>query len=213
MFFLSQVVLNKFKLCDHSNLSSYSIATGIALYGALYIYFLYYNEELLSVFNKFMIYVISVDLLLSTFYFYQINTKGIRDNLNNLDESASENDKNEEYDEEYEHDDDDNELESQLTEGDTDTNTETETEQSNEEELQEIHELHNDRDENINQTTDTDDKLTDKTENTEQLILNEAEQIIRAQDEKESENIFLLENQVQIKPRRRRKASTPVLQI
>ena len=220
MFFLSQVVLNKFKLCDTNNLSSYSIATGIALYGALYLYFLYYNEELLSIFNKFMIYVISVDLLLSTFYFYQINTKGIEHNLNENCETSEE--------------EIDSELDSQLTEEEDEDEDEDEDEKDEDNEDDDDHELHEEY-ENESEKSYTQDSVNldnsngknennieefqqqenhqDETEGTD-VILNEAENLIKnnlPELNEKNNTILLMEDRVEIKPRRRRKAT--VLQV
>lgn len=209
MFFLSQVILNKFKLCDQTNLSSYSIATGIALYGVLYLYFLYYNEELLSVFNNFMIYVISVDLLLSTFYFYQINTKGISHNLNENCETSDEMD---------------SELDSELTEeNESEYESENEMESENESENETQNEildsecLDNEYNQNHNEINTKDNIVEVTNDNTEDngtdVILSEAENLIKTNlEEKENDSILLMEERVQIKPRRRKK-TTAVLQV
>jgi hypothetical protein len=68
MIFLSQYILSKYgdSLTEQS-IQIYSIAIGIVLYAAIYIYLMFYNTTLLQVFNKFLIYIVSVDLLMSTF--------------------------------------------------------------------------------------------------------------------------------------------------
>jgi len=66
MFILSQCILHKSNV---SNVSTYSIALGLVLYSCIYLYVLFYNPESISIFNKFIIYIVGVDLLLSTFYY------------------------------------------------------------------------------------------------------------------------------------------------
>lgn len=69
MFVVSQYLLNLSKVCTTSQqINTYSIALGLILYGSIYLYILFYNNEYLNIFNKFIIYVVGVDLLLSAFY-------------------------------------------------------------------------------------------------------------------------------------------------
>jgi hypothetical protein len=70
MFIISQSVLHKSKLCNFESISTYSIASGMVVYAGIYLYFLFYNNEYLSLFNKFIIYIVGIDLLLSTFYYF-----------------------------------------------------------------------------------------------------------------------------------------------
>jgi hypothetical protein len=73
MFIISQYLLNLSGTCKNINqISTYSIITGLILYASIYLYLLFYNDEYLSIFNKFLIYVIIVDLLLSTFYYFNL---------------------------------------------------------------------------------------------------------------------------------------------
>jgi CRISPR/Cas system CMR-associated protein Cmr5 small subunit len=58
-------------MCDHNSIPSYSIALGIVLYAGIYVYLLYNNSAVSYMFNKFLIYIVSIDLLLSTLYFYK----------------------------------------------------------------------------------------------------------------------------------------------
>ena len=67
MFSLSQLVLRYSSFCKESSISSYSIAIGVMLYASIYLYLLFYYHDILPVFNKFIIYIISVDLLVSIF--------------------------------------------------------------------------------------------------------------------------------------------------
>lgn len=70
MFIISQYALQKSNACNNADISTYSIVTGLVIYGGIYLYFLFYNNEYLSLFNKFVIYIVGIDLLLSTFYTY-----------------------------------------------------------------------------------------------------------------------------------------------
>lgn len=70
MFIISQYILQKSNVCNPDNISTYAIATGLIIYASIYLYLLYYNDEFLYLFNKFIIYIIGIDLLLSTFYYF-----------------------------------------------------------------------------------------------------------------------------------------------
>ena len=70
MFIVSQYALQKSNACNNIDTSTYSIVIGLVIYGGIYLYFLFYNNEYLSLFNKFVIYIVGIDLLLSTFYTY-----------------------------------------------------------------------------------------------------------------------------------------------
>lgn len=226
MFFLSQVALHKFKLCHQKDLSTYSIATGIAIYAGIYLYFLYYNEPLLSVFNKFLFYVISVDLLLSTFYFYQYRKKQDHHSMNiefgNEDQSQlTEENRNDSCDELIATDDeeDQSENEQELDNETYETEDDIEDESETEDEMEEQNEKYNVENE-VDNKKEQDDK------NSTEIILKEAEDIIQSDfvnennknlhlNEKlnnttEQHNILLMEDNLQIKPRRRRKAALQV---
>jgi hypothetical protein len=73
MFIISQYLLNNLSSNKLEYTSIYAIAIGLVVYACIYLYFLFYNEEFLSIFNKFIIYIIGIDLLLSSFYY--ANTK------------------------------------------------------------------------------------------------------------------------------------------
>jgi hypothetical protein len=70
MFVLSQIALNKSKACRTSSIPSYSIAMGLVVYASVYLYLLFYHNDYISIFNKFVIYIIGIDLLLSAFFYY-----------------------------------------------------------------------------------------------------------------------------------------------
>ena len=74
MFVISQYLLNasgSFKTMNQ--VSVYSIMTGLVLYTSIYLYLLFYNEEYVSIFNKFIIYVVVIDILLSIFYYFNMS--------------------------------------------------------------------------------------------------------------------------------------------
>ena len=73
MFIISQYILKKSNLIpDIITVSTYSSVIGIIIYASIYIYFLTYNREILPFFNKIIIYIVGVDLLLSIIYFYKL---------------------------------------------------------------------------------------------------------------------------------------------
>ena len=73
MFIVSQLILSNGNVCSNDKIPSYSILIGVLLYASLYLYSLTYNPQLLTLLSKFLIYIISVDLLLSAFYHYKLN--------------------------------------------------------------------------------------------------------------------------------------------
>ena len=75
MFLISQYLLNATGTCKNVNqVSTYSVAVGLVLYASIYLYMLFYNEEYLVIFNKFIIYIIIIDLVLSAFYYFNIQS-------------------------------------------------------------------------------------------------------------------------------------------
>ena len=66
MFFLAQLLLKK----TSADLPVIVIPAGILLYGLVYLYLLFYQDECTFVFNKFIVYVVGLDLLLSAFYYF-----------------------------------------------------------------------------------------------------------------------------------------------
>ena len=69
MFVLSQYIINAVGM-GRGNTQTYSIALGLILYSSIYLYILFYNNDYLNIFNKFIVYIVIVDLLLSAFYYY-----------------------------------------------------------------------------------------------------------------------------------------------
>lgn len=118
MFVLSQYLLNASGMCKTQQILSYSIALGLILYSSIYLYLLFYNNEYLSIFNKFIIYIVVVDLLLSAFYYFNLQEKKeaprlkVKANKKDLPEDDESDDEEEDEDEdelEYTSDDDDEE--------------------------------------------------------------------------------------------------------
>lgn len=114
MFVLSQYLLNSSGMCNPQQITSYSIALGLILYSSIYLYILFYNNEYLSVFNKFIIYIVVVDLLLSAFYYFNSQDKEEPPSLI-LNNDTSEDDDDED-DEEDDEDEEDNEYTSESDE-------------------------------------------------------------------------------------------------
>lgn len=143
MFIISQYLLNLSGTCKNINhISTYSIITGLILYASIYLYLLFYNDEYLSIFNKFLIYIIVVDLLLSTFYYFNLQksfkydtnkNQVLEDNLESADMSINEDDISDTCDESEEELD---ESEEELDEEELDE--ELDEEELEEEDLQEV---------------------------------------------------------------------------
>lgn len=75
MFVISQFALHKSNMCKFNNISTYAIASGLVVYASIYLYLLFYNNDYVALFNKFIIYIIGIDLLLSTFYYFNTSKK------------------------------------------------------------------------------------------------------------------------------------------
>lgn len=86
MFILSHLVIDKFNLCE--NTVSASLISGFAIYAIVYIYTLFYNNNNLDVFNTFIVYIIAMDLLLSTTYHViTLNNKDADQNYSSIGDS------------------------------------------------------------------------------------------------------------------------------
>jgi FtsZ-interacting cell division protein ZipA len=72
MFTLAQLASRLY--CKEKN-TTISITVGIVLYTAIYIYILFFKSEHLYIFNKFIVYVIGIDLVLSAFLLYRNEQK------------------------------------------------------------------------------------------------------------------------------------------
>lgn len=126
MFVVSQFILNKSGICKNTQqTSTYSIALGLILYSSVYLYILFYNNEYLNIFNKFIIYIVVIDLLLSAFYYFSIQKQDesfIQFNEPLIDENEDEDEDNEEneYDTDVDQEQDEEEEEDDLEEGDDD---------------------------------------------------------------------------------------------
>lgn len=92
MFIISHFILDQTKMLNIDHISSYAITIGMIVYASIYLYLLFYNNDYLSIFNKFIIYIIGIDLLLSTFYYFNSsNSKNTHFSNNKL---TSQNDEN-----------------------------------------------------------------------------------------------------------------------
>lgn len=149
MFIISQYLLNLSGTCKNINqISTYSIIIGLVLYASIYLYLLFYNNENITIFNKFIIYIITIDLLLSTFYYFNLKksfkyqhnnyenienySKKIKQSdVESVDESLEETE--EETEEEKETEENEQEVDQEV-----DQEVEQETEQEPEQELEEI---------------------------------------------------------------------------
>lgn len=80
-------MLNNLSVGKLENTSIYAIGIGLVVYACIYLYFLFYNEEFLSMFNKFIIYVIGIDLLLASFYYAHNKNSLEYTNLESIDNS------------------------------------------------------------------------------------------------------------------------------
>jgi hypothetical protein len=69
MFSLSQFILQKGNLCNEGSIPSYSIAIGILFYASIYLYILYGHSDYASIFNRLLVYVVGIDLLVSCFMY------------------------------------------------------------------------------------------------------------------------------------------------
>lgn len=127
----------------------YSIALGLVLYGGIYLYILFYNNEYLTVYNKFVVYIVILDCLLSGFY-YLSNKNKEETELN--------------YDENYKLDDYLSEIDEDLED---DLEVETEVEEVEESEEEEAKDFINNL---IKQAKQNQITLTQSEENTQNLL-------------------------------------------
>uniref|UniRef100_A0A6C0E191 Uncharacterized protein n=1 Tax=viral metagenome TaxID=1070528 RepID=A0A6C0E191_9ZZZZ len=66
MIFLSHIFIKHFSKLPKEYIQTYAIASGIVIYASLYMYCMAANTNLLQLFNKLLIYIVGIDLLLST---------------------------------------------------------------------------------------------------------------------------------------------------
>lgn len=144
MFVIANFTLKQGCLVNEKNIQTYSIAVGIIFYAAIYMYLLFSKSEFLAVFNRFVVYIIGVDLLLSALFFSNKNTKsGIvvhsldeicdknghkKNDFSSLDDSTSGYDGDEEDDEDEDEDNSSDSTSADIQtnpDGDTDLDTES----------------------------------------------------------------------------------------
>jgi len=131
MFIVSQFFLKNLYQCNYNSLPSYSIALGLLVYATLYIYLLFNYEEYVYIFNKFIIYFISVDLLLSLFFYFRMqDEENQMINKNDVDSDF------EDHDETYDDDDDTEDPDHTEEETEHDIEIETDNEIENETEIE-----------------------------------------------------------------------------
>jgi hypothetical protein len=119
MFVVSQYILNLSGMCTTSQqITTYSIALGLILYGSVYLYILFYNNEYLNIFNKFIIYIVGVDLLLSAFYYYNLQSSDKLVKGNEV-EDETESDSESEDDPEYEESEEDDDIDKEEDDNET----------------------------------------------------------------------------------------------
>lgn len=90
MFVIANFALKKGSFVKENNIQTYAIAVGVVFYAAIYMYLLFSKSEFLAVFNKFIIYIIGVDLILSALLFSNHSKKqGVV--VNSLDDICANN--------------------------------------------------------------------------------------------------------------------------
>lgn len=70
MFVVSQLILNKNKMCLPDNVPTYSVALGLAAYACVYVYLLLYSPTQLEIFHSLIFYIVTGDLFLSMILHY-----------------------------------------------------------------------------------------------------------------------------------------------
>jgi hypothetical protein len=80
----------------------YSIVVGLLIYACIYLYLMFYSSEYVYIFNRFVIYIIGVDLLLSAFVYMKNETSMNQKALMDVDEDEDEDEKKSEIDIEVE---------------------------------------------------------------------------------------------------------------
>jgi methyl-accepting chemotaxis protein len=166
MFIISQYLLYQTKICNYDNITTYAIGSGVIIYAAIYLYLLFNNTEYLSLFNKFMIYIISIDLLLSTFFYFNTE-KSHKQNFQNqfdTDTNSDSNSEDEESEFEIETDDNFDFYENKEDSYNTNTNVEYETEYLEmrlDNQVNEVNEITNDLNE-VNEITNEVNEITNE---------------------------------------------------
>ena len=189
MFVLSQYLLNSSGMCNPQQITSYSIALGLILYSSIYLYILFYNNEYLSVFNKFIIYIVVVDLLLSAFYYFNSQEKEDSPSLvlnNDTDDDDDDEEDGEDEDEE------DNEYTSESDEEEQELDEESQryidnliaqariSDQQRMSAVMELEEKESEAPEllNVEQESECEPRLTEKSEEVDSLVEQQIENII-----------------------------------
>jgi len=156
MFLVANFALKKSSFEKNKNIQTYSIAIGIVFYAAIYMYLLFSKSEFLTVFNRFIIYIIGVDLLLSALFFSKKTPDIVIHDISKLSNSQLDqiygtgiNDNNEQTDtESFESE------ESETEESDTESKDER-TDNESEANLSEINETEQNNNSNAHEAHDT----------------------------------------------------------
>jgi hypothetical protein len=226
MFVISQFILHKSKLCNFDNISTYAIASGLVVYASIYLYLLFYNNDYLSLFNKFIIYIIGIDLLLSTFYFF--NTSKTHQNMIDTDmfekidttmqpielidsESEVENEEDSDFEVNTEDDCDENMLPEIINYEDTQEYTQTQESLEDNQELQITQETQDQEQESQQYTQNQEQELHQDTPSLE-ITQEELDTILQNQQVQEIDNLELSSETV-VKKRRGRKPNHLKMQI
>jgi hypothetical protein len=162
MFSVSQVLLEKFKLTGTDNVVTYSIVIGISLYAGIYAYLLFKQPELLPMFNKFILFVVGIDCLISTILYIRQNHKNVLDNPVELQAFNIE-DEDEDFNV-YEDDSDGNEVDYEDDEDDEEDETDEldEEEEINEDEDIEINEDHDEIEDHVDEELIDNDQINNE---------------------------------------------------
>lgn len=164
MFILTQYLLKSFldSKISNTSLSTYTIVIGIAIYALFYSYFMMYNRELLPFFNRIIIYIIGIDLLLSAFYNYNVQLQNVyipvsNQNLLEIDNSVSESDieTDDETDDDEENEDEEIEDEENENTGEDEHEEELDEEKTNSDVIPQLYEekIHQSHEEESKQET------------------------------------------------------------
>ena len=198
MFLISQYLLNLSGTCKNINqISTYSIIIGLVFYASVYLYLLFYNNENITIFNKFIIYIITIDLLLSTFYYFNLK-KSFKYEHNNFEniENYSKKIKNKNNDS----DSDIESVDESLKE--EESNIESDQEESEQEiEQQEDVEQDIEQQEDVEQEIEQQEVKQNLQEDVESDILDEIEQI---------DELLAIPVPVEIKKKRQYKKKTEI---
>jgi hypothetical protein len=89
MFLLSNFILRELDIKKPKNvLAMYSIVLGLVIYASVYLYILFYHKTSMPLFNNLLIYILSLDLILSGVLYNQSSRNNEEDSVNDTDHSS-----------------------------------------------------------------------------------------------------------------------------